>query len=525
MPRSPFESSKGSRPYEEGSRQNAPSTSHHGQSPCCKNDGPPSCCSKNDGIKCCESRNCLNNIRTRTNERYSVRSQSAPPTKFDYHIGVNTVIPRGKGNKGRNICESSLPPRIPCPLSVVRNATASQNWDESSAAASRIQMPQRQCCQQPSNQNWRSSNDAMKFEPDINSTMVGRNERCHREEEPQGMSNSYCMSQNTRSNSRQSRRQQCESPEMPRRCQYGSPEMVRKTGRKCDTINETSYMMPPEALRNPRSRRQPFSDQSYGQDNYYPEMSKPQAQSCCRSNKSSACGKVSPNNTSARSPNSSTRPHKTYMEMSQALSGRTCLSQTEIEKAIQTASHSTRFHGKSPEDRLAERTKTDFLQYLVKDSFCPGTIQESLNGQGNFNEHAFEISFAGSVPSKPYPVDPITMLEAIKMRIDIERDEVRKAKQKEWERQHGTREKTKDGKPKHAGPIQLDDIDAYFEAQNHSEVNDGVAAFLKAETEFHELNRVTDSGFQAEVNTLETNFFDDKIKVNLYNATTQPSYN
>lgn len=133
------------------------------------------------------------------------------------------------------------------------------------------------------------------------------------------------------------------------------------------------------------------------------------------------------------------------------------------------------------------------------------------------------------------------MLEAIKMRIDIERDEVRKAKQNEWERKHGTREKTKDGKPKQVGPLQLDDIDAYYETQNRSEVNDGVAAFLRAETEYNEINRGTvrnqiyvlrspshgssqASDFQAEVNTLETNFFDDKIKVNLYNATTQPSY-
>nr|XP_043066688.1 uncharacterized protein LOC108128402 [Drosophila bipectinata] len=211
------------------------------------------------------------------------------------------------------------------------------------------------------------------------------------------------------------------------------------------------------------------------------------------------------------------------MEMSQALSGKTCLSQTEIDRAIQTASQSKRFHGKSPEERLAERTQDDFVQYLVKDSFCPGTIQESLNGQGNFNEHAFEISFAGEIPTKPYPVDPISMLEAIKMRIDIEREEIQKAKQKEWERKHGPREKTKDGKPKQVGPLHLNDIDDYFETRNHSEVNDGVAAFLRAEAEFKGMNKGTDSGFQAEVNTLETNLFDDKIKVNLYNATTHPS--
>lgn len=123
------------------------------------------------------------------------------------------------------------------------------------------------------------------------------------------------------------------------------------------------------------------------------------------------------------------------------------------------------------EELLADRTQAEFVDALVKDRSCPGVIQASLNGTDNFNEFAFDIAFAGSIPAKPIPVDPISMLEAIKLRIDYERGEIRKR----------VRDQPKD---KHHRPLSTEDIESYFKESYQSEVNEGVAAYLKAESEY-----------------------------------------
>ncbi|ALC42890.1 maker632 [Drosophila busckii] len=78
----------------------------------------------------------------------------------------------------------------------------------------------------------------------------------------------------------------------------------------------------------------------------------------------------------------------------------------------------------TPEDRFIQRTRALFFDQLVQDHYCPGVIQATLNGDDDFNEYAFQIAFAGVVPDKPEPIDPMTMLEAIKQRIDHERNKI-----------------------------------------------------------------------------------------------------
>ncbi|KAH8266229.1 hypothetical protein KR038_011807, partial [Drosophila bunnanda] len=171
------------------------------------------------------------------------------------------------------------------------------------------------------------------------------------------------------------------------------------------------------------------------------------------------------------------------------------------------------------EDYLAERTQAEFMEALVKDRSCPGAIQATLNGNENFNEFAFDIAFTGPIPAKPFPVDPITMLEAIKLRIDYEREEIR--------RNHR--------------PVTTEDIESHFANKNNTEVNESVAAFLKAESQYLS-NRPPVSKvyiyifkglynicflpfqdtFEAQINGFDTNMFEESIKLNVYTATTQP---
>lgn len=84
------------------------------------------------------------------------------------------------------------------------------------------------------------------------------------------------------------------------------------------------------------------------------------------------------------------------------------------------------FYNLSPtaEELYVERANSLFMEMLVLDRSCPGVIQESLNGRADFNELSFQISFAGKIPSQPYPVEPITLLEAIKLRLDYEHDDI-----------------------------------------------------------------------------------------------------
>lgn len=153
------------------------------------------------------------------------------------------------------------------------------------------------------------------------------------------------------------------------------------------------------------------------------------------------------------------------------------------------------------------------------DQTCPGIIQNSLNGREDFNEYAFDIAFAGKIPDEPYPIDPITMIEAIQIRIDHEREEIRKKcpfydtyrrrrsdldtvsetsndegkkpKQKYYSSQKSQRGASSD-KSKHVSSSQkglpfsadYDNIDRHFCSKNISEVNNGVLAFLKAEQSY-----------------------------------------
>lgn len=125
------------------------------------------------------------------------------------------------------------------------------------------------------------------------------------------------------------------------------------------------------------------------------------------------------------------------------------------------------------------------------DQTCPGIIQNSLNDREDFNDYAFDIAFAGNIPDKPHPIDPITMIEAIQMRIDYEREEIRKKcplydpddkdEFRKGKSKYYTGQRKRGSGSEKSRYYPYNTINRHFCSKNRSEVNDGVLAFLKAE--------------------------------------------
>lgn len=62
------------------------------------------------------------------------------------------------------------------------------------------------------------------------------------------------------------------------------------------------------------------------------------------------------------------------------------------------------------------------------DTYCPGAIQETLDGMEDFNDRSFSITFgelASPCSFLPLPdEEPLTLLEAFSLRIDKEKQSI-----------------------------------------------------------------------------------------------------
>ncbi|XP_043647630.1 uncharacterized protein LOC122616289 [Drosophila teissieri] len=490
------------------------------------------------------------------------RSQSVPRHNYRNAKSTNhntTHNSSAKRIKQQTPCELSVPSGNRCPTdqsyrydmdNSCRNNT-SYDWNDSSEVGMNYgefqrrqlllqkiqqqQYQQKQARQQNQSKiSWLEDDEPIAFEPDLNSTRIDRDE-CHLQSrlqpKPNGQMCNSCQQQSvTRSIL------ECDKP----------PEMKRNPTQYEMEINETSYFQPPEALRNARSRPQTNPNLRNSQD-IYPDASMNQTPSCqqsmsknlksfsdppksqygCCSRGPTVGGKIMEDSQNCTcSGGTSASRNQTTLEMSQLLLGRSGLNQTSLERTKRNTSlggRSMRMPIETPEDRLVERIQNEFHETLVKDRFCPGIIQASLDGSEDFNEYSREIAFAGPVPEQPYPVDPITMIEAIKLRIDHERKEIRKKKDRNEERNGDLINQSKEGRSSRRRPTITEDIDVHFKPKNRSEVNEGVAAFLKAETEYQKTSVGKDAAFDAHINRFESNLFDEKIKVHSYTATTKPT--
>lgn len=62
------------------------------------------------------------------------------------------------------------------------------------------------------------------------------------------------------------------------------------------------------------------------------------------------------------------------------------------------------------------------LENLVKDQYCPGAIQSTIDCEEDFNEMSFRLVFGcDPLPCTLPTVEPISILEAFAMRVELER--------------------------------------------------------------------------------------------------------
>ncbi|XP_068148729.1 uncharacterized protein [Drosophila tropicalis] len=335
----------------------------------------------------------------------------------------------------------------------------------------------------------------------------------------------------------------------------GTPEMTQQSLR-CDnrTFDETSYMQLPMP-----SKQQQQTQRQLPQSQCQPQVS---FRNCPTS---TPRPKTSTGSQCCTQPIQSQGPQGPPMAMNQSLPAQSsmCPSATSSPRGSrppQTFEMSTFIEERSqsqinscdmtPEERFVQRTKSLFFDVLVKDHTCPGVMQETLDGKEDFNAYAFEIAFSGNVPNKPEPIDPISILEALKLRIDYERTEIRKnhsantsanssdlekppkdqSKDHKLPRTQGQSSRDRSrrapsegkGRRRRSG-VTEEDIDSHFASKNKSELNNAVCAFLQAEAEYRSTN--VEGGrkdFEANVNAYEPKLMGTGIKTNAYTATTKP---
>ncbi|KAI8118739.1 hypothetical protein CVS40_9694 [Lucilia cuprina] len=151
------------------------------------------------------------------------------------------------------------------------------------------------------------------------------------------------------------------------------------------------------------------------------------------------------------------------------------------------------------------------IENLVNDTYCPGIIQETIDGRENFNNYSFNMSLVqepkdATVCEGPPKEDPMTLLEAFSIRIEKERIEINKDL----------------NETSTVGEIEAS-LHKYFASQNPSDLNRSIKSLLLSEhlQEHEQEEKSKGSSFEAEVQKLVTTFPDNaQIKLIAYTGHT-----
>lgn len=183
------------------------------------------------------------------------------------------------------------------------------------------------------------------------------------------------------------------------------------------------------------------------------------------------------------------------------------------------------------QDAKHKQVRQAQVETLVADTYCPGIIQETIDGRENFNRHAFNLSLnkdeqEPDTCAGPPKEDPMTLLEAFAIRIDQERTEIRKnladdANQDKYVKfviykLHST---LFDFNFSRISEV----IGKYFASHNPTDLNRSIKSHLLSESlqEQEEKEKSKGQSIEAEVQKLVTNFpANEKIKLILYTGRT-----
>ncbi|XP_014096049.2 uncharacterized protein [Bactrocera oleae] len=168
----------------------------------------------------------------------------------------------------------------------------------------------------------------------------------------------------------------------------------------------------------------------------------------------------------------------------------------------------------SPEVEFKCRMRKLQLENLVKDQYCPGAIQSTIDCEQDFNEASIRLVFGcDPLPCTLPTVEPISLLEAFAMRVELERclldEDTNYAEQRRSSRR---------------GSNELDEVDEYFSKKYKTALNEALASFLKAERCYYLENpNMNALSMNAQINKTYTCLPSSSFKITAYTGNTRPN--
>ncbi|XP_054736284.1 uncharacterized protein LOC129243148 isoform X1 [Anastrepha obliqua] len=169
----------------------------------------------------------------------------------------------------------------------------------------------------------------------------------------------------------------------------------------------------------------------------------------------------------------------------------------------------------SPETEIKCRMRKLQLENLVKDQYCPGAIQSTIDCEEDFNEMSFRLVFGcAPVPCTRPTVEPISLMEALCMRVELERCLVNNKAAYVAESRRGSRQSSSE----------TDEVNEFFSKKYKTALNEALASFLKAERCYSAENPDENSlTMDAHINKTSTCLPSSSFKITAYTGNTRPT--
>ncbi|XP_067647078.1 uncharacterized protein [Eurosta solidaginis] len=169
---------------------------------------------------------------------------------------------------------------------------------------------------------------------------------------------------------------------------------------------------------------------------------------------------------------------------------------------------------RTPETEFKCRMRKLQMENLVKDQYCPGAIQSTIDCDEDFNEMSFRLIFGcDPLPCTLPPVEPISLLEAFCMRVELERCLLTNEALYNQQRRGSRR-----------GSSEIDEVDEFFSRKpNKTQLNEAVASLLKAEKWYSAENPDENTlAMDAQINKTCTCLPSSSFKITAFTGNTKP---
>ncbi|XP_037939579.1 uncharacterized protein LOC119672569 [Teleopsis dalmanni] len=151
-------------------------------------------------------------------------------------------------------------------------------------------------------------------------------------------------------------------------------------------------------------------------------------------------------------------------------------------------------------------------QELIRDNYCPGTIQDTTNRQVDFNKKAFSLALKGDQIRRELPSpEPITLIEAFIRRYRYDKKMIFKEQI----------ENVKDG----SGAVvdeQMRLVDDYFKTQHNTELTRALKSFIKAD-KIYSISQSSADSKPFDLELYNGILQRENIEIKVYSGNTKPA--